>query len=648
MDSQRLKQIEEIFLKASELPANERDAFLMNKCGTDDDLRQEVESLLTFEKTSDDLIGTSPAALAAEMFAGNQEKDGLIDKEFKHYKIKKLLGKGGMGEVYLANDKKLNRQVAIKFLPNSTWENKNTLRRFKQEAFAASALNHPNILTIYEFESEAEQTFLVSEYVEGETLREMLKGDGLSTIESLSIAEQIALALAAAHKAEIIHRDIKPENIMIREDGFVKILDFGLAKLTGNKVSIEDYETVFKEASLTKTGTMMGTTSYMSPEQIRGRNDIDARTDVWSLGVVLFEMLTKELPFNGETIGDTIASILKTDPPSIANYFPDCSSELKLIIDKSLAKNADNRYQQIREMAADIKNLKNRLEFEAELGRFTTGEKNKNLLNLANNETQELPSRTTNIRKGSISNESESTTKTKQIDHSIIYFSIAILMLFVGFGGISFFWKPANLNTVANSVNQNTFVEINSNTKPKLQLNYSLTVQSYNDGRYKEPFDLSGEMLFRGKDRLRLNIQSPQDGHLYIFNESPKDNNGNTSFNILFPSPTSNGGKSRVAWEQKIEIPEESWFQLDDTEGTELVWLVWSLSPIAELESAKKFANPKDQGKIKDAELVNFIESLLQKNPLNKNNIQKDDDKKISQITANTDILTHIIKLEHR
>lgn len=650
MDSRRLKQIEEIFLKAAELPADERNEFLEKSCDTDNELRLEIESLLTFEETSDDLIGISPAALAAEMFGVNEEKDRFIDKEFKHFKIKKLLGKGGMGEVYLANDKKLNRQVAVKFLSISTLENKNILRRFKQEAFAASALNHPNILTIYEFEAEAEKVFLVTEYVEGKTLREKMKREDLSILEALSIAEQTALALAAAHKADIIHRDIKPENIMIRDDGFVKILDFGLAKLTGKPELDEDLDTLTKQVSLTKTGTIMGTTSYMSPEQIRGRNDIDSRTDVWSLGVVLFEMLTKELPFDGETVGDTIASILKTDPPSLANYISDCPPELKSIIDRSLAKETENRYQKIKEMATEIKNLKNRLQFETELERSTpTWEKKKNLWSLANNETQELPSRATNIRTIPISTKNDSPTQTRKKSLLVVYFSIAAIILSAGIGGFLLFWKPSNLSVASNQVNQNTSPEVssNSNAKPPLQLNYFLTVQSYNDRRYKDPFQLSGEMLFRDKDRLRLNIQSPQNGHLYILNESPKDAKGNISFNILFPSPTSNGGNSRLAWEQKIQIPEQSWFQLDDKEGVELIWLVWSLNPISELESAKKFANPSDGGKIKDAGLVNYIESLLRNNALNKNNIQKDDDKKISKITANADILTHIIKLEH-
>jgi hypothetical protein len=221
--------------------------------------------------------------------------------------------------------------------------------------------------------------------------------------------------------------------------------------------------------------------------------------------------------------------------------------------------------------------------------------------------------------------------------------------LLVGAVGSIFVWKFNSSGTdVQTAATTNSPAASDpAVTKPSLSLNYSLTVQSYNDGRYKNPFKLSGEMLFRNKDRVRLNIKSPQTGYLYILNESPKDDQGESSFNILFPSPTTNDGAARLSANQEIQIPQQSWFELDAKEGTELVWLVWSETAVSELESAKRFANPSDRGKIKDAALVKFIESLLQKHQSNKENVARDDDKKESQITANTDILAHIIKLEH-
>jgi serine/threonine protein kinase/tetratricopeptide (TPR) repeat protein len=369
MNAERLKQIEEIFNAAIEVPPNELESFFKESCGTDEELRRNIEALLVSENSSGNFLDTPPESLAAEMFTEQENRTSFVDQEIGHYKIKRLLGKGGMGEVYLAEDTNLNRKIALKFLSVPICDDKNLLRRFKQEAFAASALNHPNILTIYEFYAEGEACYLAAEYIEGETLRETLRRGKLTLKETLNIAEQTAFALAAAHKAGIVHRDIKPENIMLREDGFVKVLDFGLAKLTEKQELIEDPEAQTRKLALTQPGTMMGTAPYMSPEQIRGRADIDARTDIWSFGVVLFEMLTGRVPFAGETVSDMIASILKTDAPHLSKCVADCPPELDRIIDKALAKNVEERYQVIKDLALDIKSLKHRLEFEAELER---------------------------------------------------------------------------------------------------------------------------------------------------------------------------------------------------------------------------------------------------------------------------------------
>lgn len=660
MDSERLKQIEKIYHAALEIQPAERETFFREHCGADENLRREVESLLSFENTFDSLIDTPPEELAAKMFAEQENGTNLIDKEIGHYRIKRLLGKGGMGEVYLAEDTNLNRRVALKFLSVPICGDKNPLRRFKQEAFAASALNHPNILTIYEFDAEGEVCFLAAEYIKGETLRETLRVGKLTFKETLNVAEQIAFALSAAHKAKIVHRDIKPENIMLREDGFAKILDFGLAKLTETQEELTgESEEQSRKLALTKPGTIIGTAAYMSPEQVRGRTDIDGRTDIWSLGVVLFEMLTGRVPFAGETVSDMIASILTTDPPRLSRLIGDCPTELERIIDKALAKNVEERYQAIQDLALDIKSLKRRLEFEAELERSNPpGEilisTSKSRFVVTNGESEKSPEVVTQMMRATAA-DSISTPPTIQDSQQIfksnnrVPLAIIASVLLVGVIGGIFVWKFNGSGT-----NVQTAAAINSPaasdpavTKPSLSLNYSLTVQSYNDGRYKNPFKLSGEMLFRNKDRVRLNIKSPQNGYLYILNESPKDEQGESSFNILFPSPTTNDGAARLLANQEIQIPQQSWFELDTKEGTELVWLVWSENAISELESAKRFANPSDRGKIKDAALIEFVESLLKKYQLNKENVARDDDKKESQITANADILAHIIKLEH-
>jgi uncharacterized protein YxeA len=245
----------------------------------------------------------------------------------------------------------------------------------------------------------------------------------------------------------------------------------------------------------------------------------------------------------------------------------------------------------------------------------------------------------------------ETVQDSQQIYKSKNRVLIAVIASVLLIGAIAsfFVWKFNNsgMNVQTEATTNAPVAAEPAAMKPSLSLNYSLTVQSYNEGRYKNPFKLSSEILFRNKDRVRLNVKSPQAGYLYILNESPKGDQNESSFNILFPSPTTNGGAARLPADQEIQIPHQSWFELDAKEGTELVWLVWSENAVSELESAKRFANPSDRGKIKDAALIEFIESLLRKYQSNKENVARDDDRKESQITANTDILAHIIKLEH-
>jgi serine/threonine-protein kinase len=284
-------------------------------------------------------------------------------KNFGRYAVLSLIGKGGMGEVYLAQDKSLNRKVALKILSAKFADDYDLLRRFEREAETASALNHPNILTVYEFGKEDGLHFITTEFVEGETLREKLKRERLSLTEMLNIAEQAASALAAAHSAGVIHRDVKPENIMLRADGLVKVLDFGLAKFI-EKSEEHDPDAVTQPYVHTQPGTVMGTVFYMSPEQARGKQ-IDERSDVWSLGVILYEMITARLPFEGETASDVIASILKSNLVPVTHYVSETPSELSSIIIKALRKNPAERYQKMPEMLGEIKDFRQELEFEA-------------------------------------------------------------------------------------------------------------------------------------------------------------------------------------------------------------------------------------------------------------------------------------------
>ena len=286
--------------------------------------------------------------------------------QLSHYRVLAKLGAGGMGEVYLAEDTRLRRKVALKVLPEAIAADADRLLRFEREAHAASALNHPNILTIHEFGAVGDRHFLASEYVQGETLRDRLRRGRLSVAETLDVAVQIAAALQAAHDAGIVHRDIKPENVMIRKDGYVKVLDFGLAKLLEQTPLDEEAET--RRQLRTEEGLVMGTVAYMSPEQARGQV-VDARSDVWSLGGVLYELVTRRQPFEGETVTDVLANIIHQEPPSILTSRQDLPAELDAIIRRALRKDKSERYPSANGLLADLKELQTRLLVEAATGR---------------------------------------------------------------------------------------------------------------------------------------------------------------------------------------------------------------------------------------------------------------------------------------
>ena len=287
-----------------------------------------------------------------------------------HYRIVSKIGAGGMGEVYLAQDTKLDRKVAIKFLNEEFSNDEEKLSRFVREAKAASALNHPNILTVYEIGEVDGTNYIATELIEGTTLRQHLAlKEPLPLNTILKIGVQVAEALSAAHQAGIIHRDIKPENIMIRRDGYAKVLDFGLAKLSesppvGLATGSSGSEDATRIQINTNPGVVMGTVSYMSPEQARG-NPTDARTDIWSLGVVLYEMLARRVPFTGDTSSHTIVSILEKEPLALEKV----PAELQRIVRKALTKDADMRYQSARDLLIDLKNLRRDLDIQGELER---------------------------------------------------------------------------------------------------------------------------------------------------------------------------------------------------------------------------------------------------------------------------------------
>jgi eukaryotic-like serine/threonine-protein kinase len=361
---ERWHQVKELFHSALGRSETERTSFLDEACAGDESLRQEVLSLIASHEERGSFLDGPAYEVVADLLLAPREDASLKDKLVGHYRVLELLGRGGMGEIYLAEDTTLDRKVALKILPVQYTEDETRLARFRLEARAASALNHPNILTIYEIGEANGINFIATEFIAGETLRQRMSIRlKLSTV--LDIAIQMVSALQAAHEAGIIHRDIKPENIMIRRDGYVKVLDFGLAKLIEPPVEM-DLEGATKVLSSTHPGIVMGTVQYMSPEQARGL-PVDARTDIWSLGCVLYEMVSGRAPFIGATMTDVLAAILEREPSIFAAVGGDAPAQLEWIIRKALRKDRDERYQTARELLGDLRTLKEQLEFEAKL-----------------------------------------------------------------------------------------------------------------------------------------------------------------------------------------------------------------------------------------------------------------------------------------
>lgn len=632
MKAERFQQVSRLFESALALEEDARAAYLCEQCGTDESLREEVEKLIaSHHEAAGQGFMDSPAV---ERVAGVliDSKDDGEDFRLKKgqllgsYLILERLGAGGMGEVYLATDTRLDRRVALKILPQDVAADVRRMQRFALEAKAASTLNQPNILTVFEFGKVESLAFLATEYIDGETLRSYLQRSQPRLKEILDISAQIVAALEAAHEARIVHRDIKPENVMIRRrDHIVKVLDFGLAKLTEKSNATESWLATDTEAPTeykTAPGNVLGTVAYMSPEQSQGL-PVDERSDIWSTGIVIYEMITGRVPFRGATGNHTIIEILEKEAPPLSQWakqrVPD---ELERIVRKAIAKERGERYQTASDLLIDLRNLKKRLEFESEIGRSTVSEFG-NARGMASSEQQ--------------AKQGETRAPVAQ-GKKIVGFAVAALVLVA----LAAFGIRAWLGR--NSVAPATAPAVTASL-PQRQLVYWITVQKYRDGKpFESPFRLASEINFERDYQVRLNLRSPQAGYLYILNESPT---GDNPLQILFPSTTANGGSAQLSQDQEIQIPEKSWFKFDAEQGTETLWLLWSTGPHAELEAAKRFANTSDRGVISDATLSQSLKRLLNESPTNKLQIEKTATPPQTMLRSNEPLIAHAIKLAH-
>lgn len=617
MTPEQYQRIGRLFDEALELPPSGRAAYLDQACGRDAELRAEVERLLANHDESGEYLNRPAIELAAKLLA-QDPSPFMRDKRFGRYQILSPLGAGGMGEVYLAADTRLKRKVALKVLPATIAQDQDGLRRFEQEALAASALNHPNILTIYEFGTEGDTHFLASEFVDGETVRARLQRGPISLETALDIAIQTAQALAAAHGAGIIHRDIKPENVMIREDGIVKVLDFGLAKLV--EPAPLDAEAESTRMAMTQAGMIMGTVAYMSPEQSRGK-PVDARTDLFSLGVVLYEMLTHRHPFLGETTAHTMVAILEKAPLPLGQIMPKAPAELEPILNHALAKNSEERYASAQTMLAELKRVLRRLEVSAGIGQVTTRAYEPAAQVLGDSGIGGSGEwKTTQVRPSSAAPRRPAR-----------FWLLMLLMVLIPAGMTYWLWlRPARVSRSSPATAE----------LPARHLMYSLTVQKYRDGKpYQAEFQASGREIFEPGWKFRLNLVSSQAGFIYLLGQEV----GGT-YVLLYPMPSQNGGIAHIEANERLQT---GWYVFDERPGRELLRLVWSAQSVSELESFRKLVNPTDQGRIRDPGQVEVVNRFLHQHTAAEVDRSESQQNLETRVSGRGDVVIARLELEH-
>jgi serine/threonine protein kinase len=611
LTAERWQQISRIFESAISLDSDARQKFIAERCGDDESLRSEVEKLIASHQqaSAEDFIGGHAVADGAELLSVEvEEYKPRLDKgqQFGSYLVLDRLGAGGMGEVYLARDSRLDRTVALKVLSADVSSDKRRMQRFRQEAKVASSLNQPNILTIFEFGEAGGLTFLATEFIDGETLRDYLRGNRLKPPEILDIAIQILAALDAAHEARIVHRDIKPENVMIRRrDRVVKVLDFGLAKLTERRATrATDHDSGLEAATEMKTapGMLMGTINYMSPEQAQSQA-VDERTDIWSMGVMLYEMLAGAMPFSGPTTSHTLVQIIENEPPPLAKTAAGpVPAELQRIVRKAMAKSVEDRYQTAKDMLIDLRSLRRQLD-AAPSATDDTGDKDRG-------------------------------SDKKRV---LLIALVAMLLVAAGIFAVSI-WRARRSGSAAPLSTTDPVV-------PERTVTYWITVQPFRNGKYEQPYTLSGEVNFEERDQIRVNLRSPQDGHFYIVNEAPRENSATSDYVVLFPSPKTNEGYSFIRANRELQFPDQTWLRFDEQQGVERLWLVFAEDPLPALEGLKGLVNVETRGHVTSDVQSKSIREFLEANSAVKLSVERSDT--LTTIKGAAKILVYPIRLEH-
>lgn len=497
------------------------------------------------------------------------------------YRILRQLGSGGMGEVFLAEDSRLSRKIALKFLSPGFVGDAERMRRFMREAKAASALNHPNIITVYEV-GDTPTAFIATEFIDGQSLRQRLRAGAIPLPEALDIAVQLAGAIAVAHDAGIIHRDIKPDNVMLRPDGYVKLLDFGIAKIA-NRSATADVETTHMA---TEAGELLGTLSYMSPEQARGLA-IDHRTDIFAMGALIYEIVTGESAVRGNTPSDRLASLLTSDPPPVSATARGVPPLLDATVQKALRKSKDERYSSAKELLIDLKAIRRDLESAV------------------------------------------APPRPKPAAATWIVAAAVIALIGILTVAARFIARPPQPSAPAAAP-----------ATPPIALSYWITVQKYRNGNpFQDPFRLAQPINFEKDYRIRLHFDSPRPGFLYLVSEGPGGTPGGSPYNLIAAMPIEGG--------QVRQVPQGSWFQFDDQKGSERVWIVWAGSKVPQLESSIPFMNTTDRGTIHDAAISRGVRAFLTSHAASPPQIENDHRTQQTRLRTGLDPFVHLVTLEH-